>query len=138
MMIMNKQTDKDKKKPLCRWIRILFITLGIFSLCLGLIGIFIPILPTTPFVLLSAALFARSSDWFYRLLIENRLFGRYIRDYRQGKGVPIKVKTGAIIILWITIGLSIYFAVEMLWLRILLAAVAAGVTLHIASIRKKD
>jgi uncharacterized protein len=135
---MDKKTDKYEKKPLYRRIRVLLMTLGVFSLCLGLIGIFIPILPTTPFVLLSAALFARSSDRFYRLLMENRLFGRYIKDYRQGKGVPIKVKTGAIIILWITIGLSIFFAIEILWIRILLAAVAAGVTLHIASIKKKD
>lgn len=135
---MHKKTDKDEKKPVCRWLRVLLITLGIFFICLGFIGIFIPVLPTTPFVLLSAALFARSSDRFYRWLMENRLFGKYIKDYRQGKGVPIKVKTGAIIILWITIGLSIFFAVDILWVRILLAAVAAGVTVHIAAIKKKD
>jgi len=124
-------------KPLKRWTRILLISLGVFFLLLGFIGIFIPVLPTTPFVLLSAALFARSSERFYRWLMGNRYFGRYIKDYREGRGVPLRIKTGAILLLWITIGLSIAFGVELLAVRIVLALVAVGVTIHIATIRTK-
>jgi len=105
------------------------------SLCLGIIGIIVPVLPTTPFVLLSAALFARSSDKFYCFLIGNRFFGRIIRDYRDGKGVPLKVKSWAIVILWLTISVSIVFAVDILWVRILLAVIAIAVTIHISTIK---
>lgn len=132
-----KKAGKNEKKSMSRWLRIFLVSLGIFSICLGFIGIFIPVLPTTPFVLLSAALFAKSSDRFYRWLIENRFFGKYIEDYRRGKGVPLRIKTGAIIMLWTTISLSIYFGVEILWVRILLVAIATGVTIHIATIKKK-
>jgi uncharacterized membrane protein YbaN (DUF454 family) len=132
---MSEQVKKNEKKIMKPWLRVLLIFLGVFFIGLATLGIFIPVLPTTPFLLLSAALFARSSDRFYRWLIENRFFGRYIKDYREGKGVPIKVKMGAIIILWVTICLSIVFGVEILWVRILLVVVAIGVTIHIAMIK---
>ena len=132
---MPKQVKKNEKKVMKTWLRLLLIFLGVFFIGLASLGIFMPVLPTTPFLLLSAALFARSSDRFYRWLIENRFFGRYIKDYREGKGVPIKVKMGAIIILWVTICLSIIFGVEILWVRVLLVVVAIGVTIHIAMIK---
>jgi len=118
-----------------KWLRILLISLGIFFIGLATFGIFIPVLPTTPFLLLSATLFARSSDRFYGWLIGNRFFGKYIKDYREGRGVPIKVKMGAIVILWVTISLSIIFGLQILWARMLLIAVAVGVTIHIAMIK---
>jgi uncharacterized membrane protein YbaN (DUF454 family) len=132
---MSEELKKPEKKRISTWLRVLLISLGVFFIGLASLGIFIPVLPTTPFLLLSAALFARSSERFYRWLIENRLFGKYIKDYREGKGVPIKVKMGAIIILWVTICLSIIFGVEILWVRILLIAVAVGVTIHISMIK---
>ena len=125
-----------KKKKLNRWLKVLLISVGVFLIGLGFIGIFIPVLPTTPFVLLSAALFARSSDRFYRWLIENRFFGQYIKDYREGKGVPLRVKMGAILLLWITIALSIIFGIDTMWIRILLILIAVGVTVHIAMIKR--
>jgi len=125
-----------KQKKLNKWLRVLLISLGIFFIGLGFIGIFIPILPTTPFVILSAALFAKSSDRFYRWLVGNRLFGRYIKNYREGRGVPLRVKIVAILLLWITISLSIIFGVEILWVRILLILIATGVTVHISMIKK--
>ena len=132
---MSEQVEKNEKKIMKTWLRVLLISLGVFFIGLASLGIFIPVLPTTPFLLLSAALFARSSDRFYRWLIGNRFFGKYIKDYREGKGVPIKVKMGAIIILWVTICLSIIFGVEILWIRIILVIVAVGVTIHIAMIK---
>jgi len=111
------------------------IASGTFFVGLGIAGIFIPILPTTPFLLLAAALYARSSKRFYNWLINNKIFGRYIRNYREGKGVPVKLKIFTIALLWITILCSAIFAVDILWVRILLGLVAAGVTIHIIRIR---
>ncbi len=137
---MMNETPEKKQNFLSKPVRIVLISLGTFFLCLGIVGIFVPILPTTPFLLLTAALYARSSQKFYNWLMNNRLFGRYIRSYREGKGIPLKIKLITIALLWITIGVSAVFATDILWLRILLAAVAAGVTIHIATIKtyRKD
>lgn len=134
---MPEQKKDHGYRKINKWLRILLISLGMTALVLGIIGIFIPVLPTTPFILLAAALFARSSQRFYMWLIENRFFGRYIRDYREGRGIPLRLKAGAIALLWITIGLSIVFALDMLFIRLMLAVIAVGVTLHIAFIRKR-
>ena len=99
------------------------------------VGIFIPVRPTTPFLLLAAALYARSSKRFYNWLVNNRILGRYIKNYREGKGIPLKAKIIAISILWITIGYSAIFAMEILWVRILLVIIAIGVTVHIVRVR---
>jgi uncharacterized membrane protein YbaN (DUF454 family) len=88
-------------------------------------------LPTTPFLLLAAACYMRSSDRFYRWLVHNRVFGAYIRNYIEGRGIPLKIKAFTISLLWLTIGLSAAFATENLIIRIVLAAVAVGVTVHI-------
>ena len=130
--ILNKK-EKTLKKP----VKILLITLGTFLIGISIVGIFIPVLPTTPLLLLAAALYAKSSRRFYNWLINNRILGRYIKDYREGKGIPLKVKIIAISILWITIGYSAIFAIDILWVRILLVLIAVGVTIHIASKKPK-
>ncbi len=120
--------------------RFLWATAGSISLGLGILGIPLPLLPTTPFLLLSAYCYARSSERFYYWLINHRLFGEHIRNYRDHRGTTFQVKTGAIAMLWITISLSATFAVSLLWVRLLLLGIAIGVTIHIASlktIRKK-
>ncbi|MFH0931814.1 MAG: YbaN family protein, partial [Candidatus Zixiibacteriota bacterium] len=73
-------------------IRGALIITGTFFVGLGVLGIFLPLLPTTPFLLLAAACYARSSKRFYNWLLNNRWFGSYIKDYKEGKGVPSKVK----------------------------------------------
>ena len=130
--ILNKK-EKTLKKP----VKILLITLGTFLIGISIVGIFIPVLPTTPLLLLAAALYAKSSRRFYNWLINNRILGRYIKDYREGKGIPLKVKIITISILWITIGYSAIFAIDILWVRILLVLIAVGVTIHIASMKPK-
>ena len=75
-----------------KFVRGLLIIAGTFFVFIGTIGIFLPILPTTPFLLLAAACYARSSKRFYTWLLNNKLFGKFIRNYREGKGVPLKVK----------------------------------------------
>ena len=116
-------------------VRKLLIIAGTFFIGIGIIGIFLPILPTTPFLLLAAWCYARSSKRFYNWLINNKWFGNYIKNYREGKGVPIKVKILSISFLWITILFSIYFFITNIHIRIILILIAIGVTIHILSIR---
>lgn len=113
----------------------LMISGGVISLALGLIGIPVPMLPTTPFLLLSAYLFARSSESHYNWLINHRFLGKYVRDYREKRGIPLKVKIGSISLLWATILFSAFYVVDLLWVRILLIVIATGVTSHILCLR---
>jgi uncharacterized membrane protein YbaN (DUF454 family) len=117
--------------------RRLLIGAGTLSTGLGIIGIFIPILPTTPFLLLAAACYMRSSERFYQWLINNRIFGAYVRDYIEGRGMPIRMKIPIILLLWLTIGLSITFGVQNIVVRIVLICIAVGVTAHISLIKTK-
>lgn len=118
-----------------KWVRILLIGTGTFFVGLGILGIFLPVLPTTPFLLLAAAFYARSSQRFYNWLIYNRWFGEYIRNYIQGRGVPLRIKVLTIALLWITIGLSVAFVVQAFAVRLVLVLIAVGVSLHIVLLR---
>jgi len=132
--------DKDLNRSeqfLRKPVKILLITTGSFFVGVAVIGIFVPVLPTTPFLLISAALYARSSKKFYNWLTNNKIFGRYIKSYREGKGIPLKVKIIIITLLWITIGCSAIFAVDIIWVKLILVIVAIGVTTHIIRIRPK-
>lgn len=115
--------------------RIVLIIIGTISLFLGVIGIFIPLLPTTPFLLLSAACYARSSKKFYKWLLGNKYFGEYIRNYREKKGIPLRIKIYSITLLWITILISVFLFVEMLIIKMLLVAIAFLVSIHIISLK---
>ncbi len=118
--------------------KLLFAAIGIISLGLGILGIFLPILPTTPFLLLSAALFARSSDKLYSWLLNHKILGEYIRSFREDKAIPMKIKIYSISMLWIVMCITIFTAVnDKLWLQLLLAAIAVGVTIHILSFKTK-
>lgn len=114
--------------------KILLITCGTISVALGVLGLFLPLLPTTPFLLLAAACYARSSEKLYDWLLGNRWFGEYIRNYRERKGIPLKRTAVAIALLWLTIGYTAIVAVSLLWVRIILLAIACGVTFHLVSI----
>jgi uncharacterized membrane protein YbaN (DUF454 family) len=122
-------------QPISKPVQILLISSGSFFVGVGIAGIFIPVLPTTPFLLISAALYARSSTRFYSWLVNNGIFGRFIKDYREGKGIPLKLKIITIALLWITIGCSAIFAVDIWWVRVILVIIAVGVTIHIARIK---
>ncbi len=118
-------------KTLTRWV---LIIAGTFFTGLGIVGIFLPLLPTTPFLLLAAACYARSSKRFYDWLLNNKRFGRYIKNYREGKGISLKVKVVTICLLWLTIAISA-LVIHDLFIAIILMLVAVGVTLHILTIR---
>ena len=116
-------------------IRLLLIIAGTICIALGIIGIVLPILPTTPFLLLAAACYARSSKRFYHWLIGNKWFGSYIKNYREGNGIPLKGKIMAISILWITILFSAFFFIKNFYINLLLFVIAALVSLHIVRIK---
>ena len=125
-------------KELSTFVKKLLVVIGFASLFLGIIGIAVPLLPTTPFLLLSAACFLRGSDRLYQWLMNNRLFGSYIRNYQEHKAIPLKTKILAISLLWITILYSMLFILESVYIRILLVAIAVAVTLHILHYKTLD
>jgi uncharacterized membrane protein YbaN (DUF454 family) len=109
----------------------LLMSIGSIAVILGLIGIILPILPTTPFLLLGAACFFRSSNKMYKLLINNRYLGVYIKNYQEKKGIPLKIKICVITFLWISIIYSAFFVLDQLILRIIILSIAIIVTYHI-------
>jgi len=96
-----------------------------------MLGVFVPLLPTTPFLLLAAFLYARSSERFHTWLLTNRWFGEYIRRYCERRSMTRRHKAFTLGLLWTVIGLSAAFVVSEWWARLLLAAVAVGVTTHL-------
>lgn len=124
-----------KKKMKQKLVRVVLVVAGTFFMGLGIVGIFVPLLPTTPFLLLAAACYARSSQRFYDWLLNNKHFGNYIRNYRERKAIPLKGKILTLALLWATIGCSVMFAVEILFVRVLLIVIAIGVSIHIFSLR---
>jgi uncharacterized membrane protein YbaN (DUF454 family) len=127
--------NDNHAKATQNWLRTLLVIAGTFFVGLGIVGIFVPVLPTTPFLLLAAACYARGSQRFYGWLLNNKWFGSYIRNYLERKGIPLRVKVITITLLWITIGSSVAFVVETLALKLILVIIAIGVSIHILSIR---
>ena len=115
-----------------RW---LLIIIGLIAVGVATVGIFVPLLPTPPFYLLAAACFFRSSDRLYRWLIGNKWCGPYIRNYREHRAIPRHAKIIALILLWGTIGHAVLAVLDHLWLRILLVAIAAGVTVYLLRLK---
>ncbi len=125
---------KGATSRLGKW---LLAALGVLATILGLIGIVVPLLPTTPLLLLAAACFVRSSDRMYHWLIGNRWFGHYIRDYREHRAVPRHAKITALVMLWGVIGSSAIL-VDSWWVRGLLAVIAGLVTVHVLRLKTID
>ena len=109
--------------------RALLIACGTLCVLLGVIGIFLPLMPTTVFLLLAAACYARSSERFHRRLVEHPWLGSYIR---QRQGMTVRQKAFTLTLLWATLGATIIWTAHALWLRALLALIGLGVTLHVA------
>lgn len=114
---------------------ILYIILGSISLALGVLGIFLPLLPTTPFLLLTAALYCKGSPRLYNWLINHKYFGAYIRNFREHKAIPLRAKILSVTLLWGTILYCAFFVVDLLWVKIMLLGIAIGVSIHILSFK---
>lgn len=97
--------------------RLLFSFIGMTSLCLGILGIFLPLLPTTPFILLSSACFLRSSPRFHRWLYQHETFGPIIQNWQQHRAVSKAVKKRAIVFILLSFTFSISM-VPLLWLKV--------------------
>lgn len=105
---------------------------------LGLIGIFLPLLPTTPFVLLAAACYARGSRRFYDWLLAQRTFGPIIHEWERHRSIPYKTKITAVALMSLTLGTSIVFFVEPLWLKGLLAVMGVGLAVWLYRMPSRD
>lgn len=126
------------KEPKPRRFRPLLAAAGLFFTALALLGILLPVLPTTPFLLLAAWCFARSSARLHSWLHENRLFGAYLRRYSNGEGLPLQTKATTISLLWLTLGASAAWAwPQRPWLAAALLLIGAAVTAHIALIKAR-
>lgn len=112
----------------------LLLVAGVLATALALVGIAVPLLPTTPFLLIAAACYIRSSEWLYRWLTTHRLFGAYIRHYREYHAVALPAKLLALALLWGTISFGL-FRVQQTWARLALGAVLVGVTWHLLSLK---
>jgi len=114
-----------------RLARFLLVGGGTISVALGIAGVFLPLLPTTPFLLLAAALYSRSSERFHTWLLSNRWFGEYIRRYSERRSMTRRHKGFTLALLWTVLGVSAAFIVSDWWARLLLGIVAVGVTVHL-------
>jgi uncharacterized membrane protein YbaN (DUF454 family) len=115
---MKKKQIEEVKITESRVKKTALISIGTLSVSLGIIGVFIPILPTTPFLLLAAACYIRSSRRLYTWLITNKYFGKFIINYREQKGIPLSIKISVLTLLWLTISLSAIYATENVWIRL--------------------
>ena len=112
----------------------IFVVAGTISLGLGALGVFLPVLPTTPFLLLSAAFYYKGSERMHRWLLNNKLFGNYIRNYKEGRGITLKAKAITLCLLWTTICYSAFLIVNIIALQIALFVIAGGVSIHILTL----
>ena len=130
-MAMQQEPKTNNETSNNKLFRALFFIAGTITLVLGAVGIVLPVLPTTPFLLLALACYLRSSERMTSWMLNNRYFGKYIRNYKEGKGIPLKTKLFALTILWTSIVYSAVFVIPLLIAQIILFAVAAAVTIHL-------
>ena len=125
------------RKQLPSPVRALLMATGLLAVILGCVGIFLPLLPTVPFLLLAAACFARSSDRLYALLLGHPRLGPIISGYAEGSGLPARAKGTAIATIWLTIPPSAIFMVPGYLAKALLFAVATGITIYLLMLPTK-
>ena len=111
-----------------RWMLMLF---GAASTALAILGIFLPLLPTVPLLLLAAACFARSSERCYRWLLDHPYLGPMVESYLDVRGIPRRAKLTALALIWLSIPISALLFTEQLWLRVLLLTIGLGITIYL-------
>jgi uncharacterized membrane protein YbaN (DUF454 family) len=117
-----------------RALRAVLIAAGWLNVVLGVIGIFLPVMPTTVFFLIAAACFAKSSEKFYWWLLNNKQFGKLIKDFREKRGMSLKSKLTAVTVLLVVISYSAIFAVDSVIISILLAIIGISVSIYLISL----
>ncbi len=111
--------------------RVIYLVIGTLALFLGALGIFLPVLPTTPFVILAATCYLRSSKRMHAWILQSRLFGETIENFQAGRGLKRDTKIRALVLMWATISISAFFFVDQLIFRGAMFIVAAGVTVYL-------
>jgi uncharacterized protein len=111
--------------------RLMLITSGMLCVGLGAIGIILPGLPTTPFLLLAAYCFARSSEHFHSWLVNHRWFGSYVRNFEEGRGMTRQANATTVLIIWLSFGVTIVFFVPVVWGQVGMVLMACTVSLYI-------
>ena len=114
----------------------IYICVGLLATGLGIVGAFLPVMPTVPFLLVALFCFERSSKKYHDMILNNKYFGKVLRDYYEGRGLTISVKIKAILFLTCGIAFSFY-RVQHLHLRIMLAVIWLGVTIHIVLLKNR-
>ncbi|HZJ93065.1 MAG TPA: YbaN family protein [Thiopseudomonas sp.] len=122
--------EPQQRQARNRIVRYVLFACGCISVALGVIGIFLPVLPTTPFLLLAAACFARSSKRFYLWLVMHPKLGPWVRDYLEGQGLPLKGKIWALALMWTSISFSMWI-VPLFWVRMFMLISAISVSIYI-------
>ncbi len=117
--------------------KVIYITIGSISLVLGIVGIFLPLLPTTPFLLLTAFLYFRGSDRLYNWLIHHPQLGTYIRAFREEKALPLRAKVVSLTVMWASILYCTLCLIPLWHVKVFLWAVSGAVTLYILSLKTK-
>jgi uncharacterized membrane protein YbaN (DUF454 family) len=115
--------------------RAILIAVGVVCVGLGIAGVFVPLLPTTPFLLLAAACFIRSSDRFYRWLTTNRWVGGHVRNYMEHRATTLATKIASITMLWCALVLAGALFTQSWVVRSLLLLIGVGVTVHLATLK---
>jgi uncharacterized membrane protein YbaN (DUF454 family) len=108
----------------------LYNVAGVLALLLGIIGLFLPLLPTTPFLLLASWCFARGSERLHRWLLSHRVFGEYLRNFEAGRGIPLKAKILATVMLWVSLLMAMR-RFDTATVPLILALTGAGVSLYL-------
>lgn len=135
---VTEQAASDRARSRSHLVRLLFNLAGTLALGLGVLGIFLPLLPTTPFVLLAAACYARGSEHFHQWLLTSRTFGPMVREWEQHRSLPYRTKITAIVLMSLTLAISIVFFVRPPWLKLLLAMFGLGLALWMYRIPSRD
>lgn len=116
-------------------VRLLYIITGTVSLIIGLVGIALPVLPTTPFLLLTAACYYRGSERLHSWLVQSKLFGPTIRDFEEKKGMKKSTKIKALVVLWVTIFVSTFLILDLVIHRVAVIVLAFIGTFFILRIK---
>ena len=131
-MRSNQESSKTIKISVIRYA---YLVSGFLLVAIGIIGIFLPLLPTTIFLILASACFVKSSPKANEWLKNNKFLGPYLKNYQNKTGLTIKSKIFSIIFLWLSIGISAFYLTNEFYIRMLLLAIGAGVSIHIIYIK---
>lgn len=132
-----KENIRLKTVQYPRFLRYLYLISGFLLVGIGVIGIFLPILPTTIFLILASACFLKSSPKANDWLRNHKILGVYVKNYQDKTGLTVKAKVFNIALLWIMILSSAFFFTEKLFIKLILLAIAVGVTIHLLMVKTK-